>query len=446
MKVFGKLINWYFRKKALPYWCLLLVDSAIVLFSLLFTYWLFHRTGDMFTHRFGVLYASVFYMVVSWIGARMFSTYLGVVRYSSFVDLLQVAYANGTSLLIILCLSLLFEELPFEPLAAFSQTEIVVAFFLATLQMWAVRILVKSLHDVSHADANTLRTLIYGAMTGGVGLAKNIRSQKPSRFTLCGFISHNRRARHMTLLGKRIYDINDDIASVIEKERIQAVLVSPTRLAKFRDNQEFQDLLIRSGVKIFIAQSAKEARFVSGEMTDEDFEGLQFKEVQVEDLLPRSEIKVDMASVGKMLTGKKVLITGSAGSIGSEMVRQVAIYRPAAMMLIDQAETPEHDVRLMMRSEYPGIDARTVVTSICRQDRMEAIFREFRPDYVFHAAAYKHVPMMEDNPSEAVLNNIEGTKILADLSVKYGVKKFVMVSTDKAVNPTNASARSTCRA
>jgi FlaA1/EpsC-like NDP-sugar epimerase len=241
----------------------------------------------------------------------------------------------------------------------------------------------------------------------------------------------------MTLLGKRIYNVDDDIASIIEKEHIQALLVSPTRLSKFRNNQELQDIFIKAGLKIYIAKFAQEASIKNGELTDEDFENMQLHEVQVEDLLPRSEIKVDMDSVGAMLTGKRVLITGSAGSIGSEMVRQIAIYKPAAMMLIDQAETPEHDIRLMMKKDYPDILAETVVTTICREDRMERIFKEFKPDYVFHAAAYKHVPMMEDNPSEAVLNNILGTKVIADLSVKCGVKKFVMVSTDKAVNPTN---------
>ena len=241
----------------------------------------------------------------------------------------------------------------------------------------------------------------------------------------------------MTLLGESIYSIDDDIESVIKKEKIQAILVSPTRLNKFRDNQEFQDLLIKLGVKIFIAQQAKEANVKEDGLTDEDFEKMQLKEVQVEDLLPRSEINVDLDSVAAMLEGKRVLITGAAGSIGSEMVRQVASFKPAAMMLIDQAETPEHDIRLMMKKNFPDIPAKTIVTSICRQDKMEKIFKEFRPEYVFHAAAYKHVPMMEDNPSEAVQNNIVGTKVIADLSVKYGVKKFVMVSTDKAVNPTN---------
>ena len=186
-----------------------------------------------------------------------------------------------------------------------------------------------------------------------------------------------------------------------------------------------------------MAQATKEMNTEDGELTEEDYGSLQLKEVSVEELLPRQEIRVDMKSVGELLQGKKVLITGSAGSIGSEMVRQIAVYKPAKMILIDQAETPQHDIRLMMANDFPDIDAEVIVTSISRQRRMEALFNATRPDYVFHAAAYKHVPMMEDNPSEAVLNNIYGTKIIADLSVKYGVKKFVMVSTDKAVNPTN---------
>ena len=391
----------------------------------------------MFDHRFAVLYTCLMYMLISWIGARAFRTYMGVVRYSSFVDLLRVAYANIVSMIIAVIISLLLDYYEMGVFCALSQSETVITFVIATLLMWAVRVVVKNLHDSMRNNENALRVLVYGAMTSGVGLAKNIRSQQSAKFQLCGFISHNKRAKHMTLLGEKIYNIDDDIASIIEKEHIQAILVSPTRLSKFRNNQEFQDMLIKAGVKIFIAQFAKEASIRDGELTDDDFAGMQLKEVQVEDLLPRSEIKVDMDSVGEMLTGKRVLITGSAGSIGSEMVRQVAVYKPSAMMLIDQAETPEHDIRLMMKKEFPDIPAETVVTSICRDDRMGQIFRDFKPDYVFHAAAYKHVPMMEDNPSEAVLNNILGTKIIADLSVKHGVKKFVMVSTDKAVNPTN---------
>lgn len=438
MKPLSKLLNWYFSKKSLPYWCLFLVDSIIVFFSGLLTYWAFNRTLEMFTHRFAVLYTLAMYVGISWVGARIFNTYLGVVRYSSFVDLMKVAYANLVSMVIAVVLSLIFEYYGVSALCALSQTLTVIVFIIATLLMWLLRVVVKTLHDVTHVETQPLtRVLIYGAMSGGIGLAKNIRTQKPTKYELCGFISHDKRARHMTLLGEKVYNVDDDIASVLEKEKIQAVLVSPLRLDDFRNNQKIQDELIHAGVKIFFAQQAKEASLKDGELTDEDFDGMQLKEVQVEDLLPRQEIKVDMDSVGAMLTGKRVLITGSAGSIGSEMVRQIAIYKPAKMMLIDQAETPQHDILLMMKKDYPEIDAEVVVTSICRVTRMEAIFNSFKPDYVFHAAAYKHVPMMEPNPSEAVMNNIHGTKVIADLSVKYGVKKFVMVSTDKAVNPTN---------
>ena len=437
MSFLNKLLNWYFNKKSLPYWCLFLIDSIIVLFSGLFTYWIFNRTMEMFTHRFDVLYTSLFYVVISWIGARVFRTYSGVVRYSSFVDLQRVAYANLLSAIIAIIISLALEYWDVNALITYNQTEVAATFGLAMLLMWGIRIVVKNLNDVIKTKDNAMRVLIYGALTGGIGLAKNIRSQNPAKFKLCGFISHDSRAKHMMLMGEKVYNVEDDLAEIIQKEKIEAVLVSPLRLADFRDNQELQDLLIKAGVKIFFAQQAKEASVKDGELTEDDFAGMQLKEVSVEDLLPRQEIKVDMDSVGAMLTGKRVLITGSAGSIGSEMVRQIAVYKPAKMMLIDQAETPQHDILLMMKKDYPEIDAEIVVTSISRVTRMEAIFSTFKPDYVFHAAAYKHVPMMEPNPSEAVMNNIYGTKVIADLSVKYGVKKFVMVSTDKAVNPTN---------
>ena len=392
----------------------------------------------MFTHRFEVLYTMLMYVLISWIGAKLFNTYLGVVRYSSFVDLMKIGYANLVSIVIAVVVSLVFDHYGVDQLSALTQTETVVTFLISTLLMGTLRIIVKTLHDITHTKNEPLtRVLIYGAMSGGIGLAKNIRTQKPSKYELCGFISHDKRASHMTLLGEKVYNVEDDITSVLESEKIQAVLVSPLRLDDFRNNQKIQDELIHAGVKILFARQAKEASVKDGELTDEDFDGMQLKEVQVEDLLPRQEIKIDMDSVGAMLTGKRVLITGSAGSIGSEMVRQIAIYKPAKMMLIDQAETPQHDILLMMEKDYPDVEAEVVVTSITRVTRMESVFSTFKPDYVFHAAAYKHVPMMEPNPSEAVMNNIYGTKVIADLSVKYGVRKFVMISTDKAVNPTN---------
>lgn len=233
-------------------------------------------------------------------------------------------------------------------------------------------------------------------------------------------------------MGKRIYSVHEDLKSIIQQKQIKAFFVGPMKLKNFTNNKTLQDILIEAGVKIYIAQNIEE--WIKQKNPNK---AVKMREIEIEDLLPRDEIEVNMEKVGALLRGKKVLITGSAGSIGSEMVRQIAYYKPAEMMLIDQAETPQHDIRLMMKNDFPDIKAHTVVTSICKESRMEEIFHNFQPDYVFHAAAYKHVPMMEDNPSESVQNNVWGTKIIADLSVKYNVKKFVMVSTDKAVNPTN---------
>ena len=438
MNPLRKVLSWYFSKDSLPYWCLLIADCTIVFFSSIFTFWIFEKSQLLFDQRIDVLWTAILYAALSCIGARAFSTYSGVVRFSSFVDLMQVGYANALNMVLMVILSEVLQANGITEIAALTQTETAVAFVIATLGQWAVRIVVKTLYDIALSDNRTLRVLIYGALSGGVGLAKNIRTQRPARFTLCGFISHDKRAKHMMLMGKKVYNMDDDnLADIIKKNRIDAILVSPIRTTDFRNNQELQDLLIGAGCKIFMALPATEAKIEDGQLTEDVMQGMQINEVQVEDLLPRAEINVDLKSVQELLQDKRVLITGAAGSIGSEIVRQVASFKPADMILIDQAETPQHDIRLMMARDYGDIKAETVVASICNKTHMEQIFKTFRPDYVFHAAAYKHVPMMEDNPSEAVQNNILGTKIIADLSVKYGVRKFVMVSTDKAVNPTN---------
>ena len=437
MNPLKRLLSWYFSKSSLPYWCLLLNDCLMVFLSTIAAYWAFEKTSFLFEHRVDVVYTALVYAFISLVGAKIFHTYSGVVRYSSFVDLMNVGYASLVSIVLAVVLSEILQRYGVTEIAALTQTETVVAFVIATLAMWAVRVVVKTLYDVAFNDKRTLRVLIYGALSGGVGLAKNIRTQRPRKFTLCGFISHDKRAKHMQLMGQNVYNVDDDLAAIVKAKHIEGILVSPLRVSEFRNNQEVQNILIEAGCKIFMARGAEEAKVEDGKLSDEEIEGMQLKEVSVEDLLPRAEIDIDMKSVGELLADKTILITGSAGSIGSEMVRQIAQYGPKKMILIDQAETPQHDIRLMMANEFPKIDAETVVTSIDRVTRMEAIFKKYQPDYVFHAAAYKHVPMMEDNPSEAVLNNIYGTKVIADLSVKYGVKKFVMVSTDKAVNPTN---------
>ena len=434
---FDKLLSWYFSKNSLPYWCIFLLDTIILFLSGVLSYWVFQKTGALVANHVAVLCTMLVYTFVGCFFFRLFRTYSGIVRYSSFIDLMHVANGNFCALLVALGYAVLMKSLDVRLFAALTLTQTVITFILATIVMWGMRILVKTLYDVAFSDKRAIRVLIYGALSGGIGLAKNIGSQHPRKFILRGFISHDERAKHIQLMGRRVYNVNDDLEAIIKRENVQAILVSPMRAKEFRENTALQDMLIKAGCKIYMASQAKEFDGNEANLTEAEIQHMQLKEVQVEDLLPRQEIKVDMASVGELLTGRRVLITGSAGSIGSEMVRQIAYYRPAKMMLIDQAETPQHDIRLMMAKDFPDVEAEAVVTSISRQHRMETVFSTFRPDYVFHAAAYKHVPMMEDNPSEAVLNNIWGTKIIADLSVKYGVKKFVMVSTDKAVNPTN---------
>ena len=376
------------------------------------------------------------FTMVSVFGFRLFHTYSGFMRYASFVDLMRVTYGNVVNLALALVADIFIDTLPLRLFVHFNTTRIFLIYLVATLMMWGLRIFVKTLYDVAFSNSRALRVLIYGTMTGGVGLAKMIQNQRPRHYVVKGFVTHYQKAKHQDILGEPVYMVDDDLAEIIKSNDIDAVIVSPYRAADFRNNQAMQDVILGAGAKILMAQGTREMT-PDDELSQDEFNSLQLREVGVEELLPRDEIRVDLKSVEELLKGQRVLITGSAGSIGSEIVRQVASFHPAAMMLIDQAETPQHDIRLMMSKEFPNIKAETVVTSITHQLRMDDIFHTFRPDYVFHAAAYKHVPMMEDNPSEAVINNILGTKIIADLSVKYGVKKFVMVSTDKAVNPTN---------
>ena len=437
MNPFRKLIRWYFSREALPYWSIFLIDGLVLILSGFMSYWIFSPSGALVGNLIPLLLTLLIYLVVSLIGVRLFHTYAGILRYSSFVDLQQVGYANLLSGILAYILHFVLLQVPEGTLVHLTGREVFIMYLIATLVMWGFRVFVKTLYDVTTSTDYAKRVLIYGAMSGGVGLAKNIRSQTPTRYLLKGFISHDNRYRHNLLMGERVYGVDDNIEKIVKEERIEAVLVSPLRTKDFRNNQKLQDILIGAGVKIYFAQGAKEMVVENGVLKEEDYSNVQIREVSVEDLLPREEIRVDMKSVGELLTDKKVLVTGSAGSIGSEMVRQIAVYKPSNLILIDQAETPQHDVSLMMAKEFPDVHAEVLVTSISRQKRMEEIFSQYRPDYVFHAAAYKHVPMMENNPSEAVLNNVYGTKIIADLAVKYGVRKFVMISTDKAVNPTN---------
>jgi len=425
-----KLRNWYFTKRALPYWGVFLIDLFFVFISAFIVYWSVHRGMQTLLHSYALSRVLMIYLFISAITFKLFHTYSGIIRYSSFVDLMRVGYANALACIVMIVLHYPINHLPANRFVHLRTIDILGTYAVATMLMWMLRVGVKYLFDYSFREKDLMPVFVYGVKEGGIGIAKSIRSDESSRFLLRGFISHLSDFQSHLLMGVKVYEVDEKLREALEKKNIKAVLVSPTRTEQFRNDANLQRILTEMGIKIYMVPQ-------STEWNGQTVPSIQLKEVSIDDLLPRDEIHIDLKKVGEMLTGQRILITGSAGSIGSEMVRQIASFTPSEMMLIDQAETPQHDIRLMMQKKWPNIKVHTVVTSICKEKRMENVFAEFRPDYVFHAAAYKHVPMMEDNPSESVQNNVYGTKVLADLSVKYGVKKFVMISTDKAVNPTN---------
>lgn len=427
MKFFNRLSNWYFSRKSLPYWCIFWIDCAVIFISYLFIYQQIN-SGVKALGIFGQL--SMFFAIFTLfhaIGFRIFHTYDGILRYSSFIDLQRVFYAVTFGAVLSAITKNMLLSTHFFPGVEIEYRNIVLGALISTLVLWAIRVIAKTIFDVSLSDYNIKHAFIYGVKEGGIGLAKQIKNSKPMKFKLMGFISDDTKIKHHHLMGTKVYAPDLNTIRKMRNNNISTLLISPGAINVFRANKDFQDALLAEGIHIYMPTTQEWNRN----------EQQQLKEVSIEDLLPRDEISIDMESVGAMLHGKRILITGSAGSIGSEMVRQIAKYSPAELILIDSAETPQHDIRLMMAKQFPEIKAETIVTTICSKSRMEHIFKTYLPDYVFHAAAYKHVPMMENNPCESIQNNVYGTKILADLAIKYGVKKFVMISTDKAVNPTN---------
>lgn len=427
MKFFNRLSNWYFSKKSLPYWCIFWIDCAVTFVSYLFIYQQINSGAKALSilGQLSMLFA--IFTLFHAIGFRIFHTYDGILRYSSFIDLQRVFCAVTFGAVLSAITKDMLLSTHFFPGVEIEYRNIVLGALISTLVLWAIRVIAKTIFDVSLSDYNIKHAFIYGVKEGGIGLAKQIKNSKPMKFKLMGFISDDAEIKHHHLMGTKVYAPDLNTIRKMRNNNISTLLISPGAINVFRANKDFQDALLAEGIHIYMPTTQEWNRN----------EQQQLKEVSIEDLLPRDEISIDMESVGSMLHGKRILITGSAGSIGSEMVRQIAKYSPAELILIDSAETPQHDIRLMMAKQFPDIKAETIVTTICSKSRMEHIFKTYLPDYVFHAAAYKHVPMMENNPCESIQNNVYGTKILADLAVKYGVKKFVMISTDKAVNPTN---------
>ena len=424
-----KAFSWYFSKSALPYWAILVIDCLLLVISALFAYTLNHGLLNT-AGKIGALACTLGIFLIVFIGCfRLFRTYMGIIRFSSFVDLQRLGMALLTGMVLVMLIQ--YFILPNPYLVEFWLSDILLTCLMALTLMWTVRILVKRVFDVSVCrETAHRRAFIYGVMTGGVSLAKSI-NRPGSQFSLAGFVSDGKNLDKRTLMGVPVYINDGNIADVMLLHDAHYLLVSPLKSEALRNNNEMINSLLEAGIRIYMMPQATEWDGHS------DISHHQLEEVKIEDLLPRAQIDVDMEAIGKMLTGRRILVTGAAGSIGSEISRQIASFKPDSLILIDQAESPLHSIRLLMARDFSSVNAPTIVADICNEVVMERIFNLYCPEFVFHAAAYKHVPMMEDNPMESIRNNVFGTRVIADLSLKYGVDKFVMVSTDKAVNPTN---------
>lgn len=429
MNSFKKLANWYFSRAALPYWSILILDCMFVVFAGLLAYAVHHGSVQTLDVLGSLAITMCVFLVAFLISFKIFHTYNGVIRYSSFSDLLRIGSAVVLAVILGSAFLLLFGDRSW--LVTFGFADIILMGLFVVAFMWTMRVWVKTIYEQSSRNPNSQKAYIFGIKAGGVALAKNIRSAEDSPFVLSGFVTSEPDMEHRILMGVKVHSFDMDLPDNMKRDHISTLIVSPYMMDELRNNEELVNKLVECGIKILVMPRAREW---DGKT---DFSLSELHPVNVEDLLPRDKIEVDMEAAAKLLNDHVVLITGAAGSIGSEMVRQIATYNPSHMVLVDQAETPMHDIRLMMKNQWPDIKAETIVADIADKRVMERIFEQYRPEYVFHAAAYKHVPMMEDNPYEAVVNNVDGTRIIADLSVKYGTRKFVMVSTDKAVNPTN---------
>ncbi len=421
----------YFNRKMTPYWIVLGLDILLVILGIILSYSLNYGIVRFANNKMDILLLILLFLPFFLIGFRLFHTYNGLIRYTTSEDLLHIGSAitlgMGFSILIYYLLAWLSIPLLEVRLYFFFSAYLFIFFF-----TFAMRFIVKLLYGyVSFSIENKHRALIFGAREGGISIALGILSDPKSNFKVCAFVTNEPELTKHRLMGFPVIAHNDTLINFIQRENISSIFVSPLYRNHFIDDVALTDYFIKKGIKVYLQP---QEQVWDGHS---DIQVQQLRELEIEDLLPREQIEIDLNAVAALITDKCILVTGAAGSIGYEMARQIAKFDPKRLILIDQAETPMHNVRLHMAKHHPKVSCQTIVSSITNQPKMEAIFGEYRPDYVFHAAAYKHVPMMEDNPAEAVQNNIYGTRVIADLAVKYGVKKFVMISTDKAVNPTN---------
>ena len=416
-----------FSSKILPSWTIFLLDAIIVAVSVIFAYFVRFPISEVVKMGTTPWLAVLLVTVVNLLFFRLFRTYSNILRLSSFVDVMHIFVA--TTLAFVCCVILTALWKPIFGTRLTYIAVLIIAYVVGFMVLATSRMVIKMLYDYFKQNKQSMQnTYIYGTTTG-IDIAKSLRTEADNRFRIVGFVSDDPTVVGKVMMGVNVYPNDGALPEHFRQDRVAALIVSPAK-AKTLKESDLPDRVLKEGIKIFLAPEVSDD-------WDPSSQKRVVKEVQIEDLLGRDPIKINMQEIAPHLEGKRVLITGAAGSIGSEIMRQVAMFNPYQLILIDSAETPLHDLRLEIKNRWSELEARTLVANVTNKPRMESIFAEFRPEYVFHAAAYKHVPMMEDNVSEAIQNNVLGTRVLADLAVKYKVSRFVMVSTDKAVNPSN---------
>lgn len=418
----------YLSAKVLPIWTILLIDVLIIIASCLLAYSLRYDFRSIFLDSSTIDKTILWTVVANLVFFRVFRTYSNVLRFSSFVDIMRIFVSLTVSYGVLMILSVLLEAYLHIKIATVSV--LFMAYVINFAMMACSRIVVKMFFEVLNFDGtHTTNVFIYGAKEAGVNIAKALRVNLRNHYRLRGFVADEAELIDKIMMGVKVFANDEMLIDNMNDRDVHTMIVSPAKMEKLKKS-DMIDTLLANNVKLLTAPPLSE-------WGGQPLNRTQLKEIQIEDLLQREPIEVDIHKIASHLEGKRVMITGAAGSIGSEIMRQVASFNPYKMILIDQAETPLHDIRLELQDRWRDIDAETIVADISNATRMEAIFHDYKPQYIFHAAAYKHVPMMEDNVSESIQVNVFGTCTLADLAVKYGAEKFVMISTDKAVNPTN---------
>ena len=423
-----KIFHRYLSAKVLPIWTILLIDVLIIVVSSLLAYALRYDFRSIFLESSTIDKTIVWTVIVNLVFFRVFRTYSNVLRFSSFIDIMRIFVSLTVSYALLMISSVLLASYLDIRLAPVSV--LFMAYIISFAIMSCSRIVVKMFYELLNFDgSHSANVFIYGAKEAGVNIAKALRVNLRNHYRLRGFIADEPELINKVMMGVKVFPDDESLIDVLNDRDVHTIIISPAKMEELKKS-DMADRLLAHNIKLMTAPPLSE-------WSGQTLNRTQLKEIQIEDLLQRDPIEIDIHKVASHLEGKRVMITGAAGSIGSEIMRQVASFNPYKLILVDQAETPLHDIRLELQDRWRDIDAETIIADISNATRMEDIFKEYQPQYIFHAAAYKHVPMMEDNVSESIQINVFGTRTLADLAVKYGAEKFVMISTDKAVNPTN---------